>query len=288
MLKKPMNSLFLNYLINSESSIETKVEEWKQELDLTGKNKINIISEAVTAHLVYIKACWGEIGWCLPEWKERDIKLGNVLADIKNNVPINTIDEKLSDCFTEREIEALTVLIQRHLSDSDKSKLDLIFELYLKHEYFSSAVLLAGLIDSTSINQFLKTNPSSENVSQCWKCYGKIIQDNFSGTYFTSDFPYNKSAQDNKRGEATIDFFKSIKHDVCFDNQKRILIPLSFALLKFFDDSNWQDKQNGNIPSSINRHWLAHNMYNYNDITRADCIKLFCMLYHMIELYSLL
>ena len=65
------------------------------------------------------------------------------------------------------------------------------------------------------------------------------------------------------------------------------MIQLSFALLKYFDDSNWQDKHNGKIPSSINRHWLVHSMYDYDDIKRADCIKLFCILFQMVELYSL-
>ena len=51
--------------------------------------------------------------------------------------------------------------------------------------------------------------------------------------------------------------------------------------------SNWQDKHNGKIPSSINRHWLVHSMYDYDDIKRADCIKLFCILFQMVELYSL-
>ena len=59
------------------------------------------------------------------------------------------------------------ILTQRKLSSSEGKKLDLAFELYLKHEYFASAVLLAGLIDSASINQFMKTNPTPANVSQC-------------------------------------------------------------------------------------------------------------------------
>ena len=76
--------------------------------------------------------------------------------------------------------------------------MDLAFELYLKHEYFASAVLLAGLIDSTSINQFLKSNSSSANVSQCWKCYGNVIQDNFGGTYFSGEFPAKIPSKDKK------------------------------------------------------------------------------------------
>lgn len=288
MTKKPMNSLFLDYLIESENFIDENAEKWVQNFSLNNKNIIGKMSEATNAHVVFIKACWGEIGWCLPKWKEKSIKISNVFADLKNNVPISEIDDGLSDCFEEREIDALTILIKRHLPESEKKKLDLAFELYLKQEYFTSAVLLAGLIDSASINQLLKANDNPENVSQCWKCYGKVIQDNFGGTYFSGQFPFNKSAGNDERGKATIDFFKSIKHDVCFDEKKDILIPLSFALLKFFDDSDWKDKQNGLIPSSINRHWLAHNMYDYDDVTRADCIKLFCLLYQIIELYSLL
>lgn len=286
MTKKPMNSLFLNYLIESESKIEINASQWIETPDI--KEKIDEICDTMNEHLVLLMACWGEIGWCLLKWKQERVKRGNVLADIKNGISINEIDDKLSDCFTEREIETLTILIQRFLSNSEKNKVDLAFELYLKHEYFASAVLLAGLIDSASINQFMKTNPTPANVSQCWKCYGNVIQDNFGGTYFSGDFPANKSAKDDKRANGTIDFFKSIKNDPCCDHKKEILIPLSFALLKFFDDSDWKDKKNGMIPSSINRHWLAHNMYDYDDITRADCIKLFCMLYQMVELYSML
>lgn len=288
MTKKPMNSLFLDHLLASESNIETNVEKWIKDFDLTDTDKINEISEATNAHIVYIMACWGEIGWCLPKWIERKIEVGKVFANLKNNVSITEIDKEIADYFTERDIEAIMILTQKNLSDTEKRKLDLAFDLYLKQEYFASATLLAGLIDSVSINHALNSNSNTQNVSQCWKCYGKVIQENFGGTYFSAEFPSNKSAKDDKRGEATIEFFKSIKHDVCFDNKKNILIPLSFALLKFFDDSDWQDKQNGNIPSSINRHWLAHNMYDYDDITRADCIKLFCMLYQIAELYSML
>ena len=286
MTKKPMNSLFLDYLLQSDIEIEAKVEKWEKESSL--RENMDEISETVNDHLMFIMACWGEIGWCLPKWKKEHVKLGNVLADIKGGVPIDVIDEGLSDCFTEREIEALTILIQRHQPDSEKKKLDLSFELYLKQEYLACAMLLAGLIDSTSINYYLRTNHDSRNVSQCWKCYGKVIQENFGGTYFGVDFPFKESAKDDKRANATIEFFKSIKYDPCFDYKKEILIPLSFALLKFFDDSDWRDKKNGMIPSSINRHWLAHNMYDYDNITRADCIKLFCMLYQMVELYSML
>lgn len=283
--KKAMNSLFLDYLLQNQSIIDNSAEKWLDSNNIT--DNIDEIASTVNEHLVLLMACWGEIGWCLPKFKERDIQLGKVLVDLKNNVSLDIIDESISECFSERDIESIIILTNKHLANSEIKKLDLTFELYLKHEFFASAVLLAGLIDSISINQFLKTNTNSENASQCWRCYGRVIQENFGGMYYSGTFPANHPAKNDKRANDTIDFFKSIKHDV-LNKAEDILIPLSFALLKFYDDSDWQDKQHGNIPSSINRHWLVHSMYDYNDIKRVDCVKLFCMLYQLVELYSIL
>ena len=287
MAKKKINSIFLNYLIENEKKFD-KYGEKMESLDIGDENKLTELSSDISERVILLSACFGEIGWCLPKRLLRPEISGGIFYDLENDVSIDDIDTKVAECFWEREIEALVILIEQQLPKSEKTKLDLAFELYLKQEYFTSAVLLAGLIDSVSINQVLKTSGDLQNVSQCWKCYGKVIQDNFGGKYFSGTFPYNKSAKNDERGNAMIEFFKSIKHDTCFDDRKEILIPLSFALLKFFDDSDWQDKKNGTIPSSINRHWLAHNMYDYDDITRADCMKLFCMLYQIIELYRLL
>ncbi|MDE6728371.1 MAG: hypothetical protein K2J80_10610 [Oscillospiraceae bacterium] len=287
MAKKKINSKFLNYLIENEKKFD-KYGDWMENLDISDEKKLTELSIDLNERLILLYACYGEVGWCLPEHLTKHIVSGRIITDLENDVSIDEIDTKISECFGERDIESLVILIGQQLSKSEKSKLDLAFKLYLKEEYFASAVLLAGLIDSASINHYLKSIVNPENVSQCWNCYGKVIQDNFSGTYFSAEFPYKKSIPKEKRGEATIKFFKSINHDTCFDDKKDILIPLSFALLKFFEDSDWRDKQNGIIPSSINRHWLAHGMYDYDDITRADCIKLFCMLYQIVELYSML
>lgn len=287
MAKKKINSIFLNYLIENEKKFD-KYGDWMENLDISDKKKLTELSSDINERLVLLNACLGEIGWCLPENLIKRIASYEIIMDLENEVSIDDIDTKVAECFWEREIEALVILAGHQLSKSEKTKLDFAFELYLKQEYFTSAVLLAGLIDSASINQVLKSSGDLQNVSQCWKCYGKVIQENFGGKYFSGTFPFNKSAKNDERGNATIEFFKSIKHDTCFDDKKDILIPLSFALLKFFDDSDWRDKQNGIIPSSINRHWLAHNMYEYDDIKRADCMKLFCMLYQIVELYSML
>ena len=285
MKKKAPNTLFLDYLIENEAKFESQADAWFEGVQEKDGKSLEEISSSVNERVILQKACFGELGWCFPNFMKKHIVLGKVMADLRNGVSIDEIDSKIAECFWEREIEANVILTERLLSDSDKKKLDLAFELYLKQEYFTSAMLLAGIIDSASINQALKGPSTIENVSQCWKCYGKVIQENFATKYFTAEFPYNKNAKEDKRSKATIDFFKSIKHDECFQDKKDILIPLSFAMLKFFDDSDWTDKKNGTIPSSVNRHWLAHNMYDYDDITRADCMKLFLLLYQIMELY---
>ena len=60
MTKKPMNSLFLNYLLQSDIEIEAKVEKWEKESSL--RENIDEISETVDEHLMFMMACWGEIG----------------------------------------------------------------------------------------------------------------------------------------------------------------------------------------------------------------------------------
>ena len=82
--KKPMNSLFLNYLLSNQSKVDTNAEKWLESKNIL--DNISEISDEINEYLVSIMACWGEIGWCLPKCKERDIKLGKVLIDLKNNI----------------------------------------------------------------------------------------------------------------------------------------------------------------------------------------------------------
>lgn len=51
--------------------------------------------------------------------------------------------------------------------------------------------------------------------------------------------------------------------------------------------SDWKNYPN-NKPEVINRHWLMHGMYDIEDITKADCIKLMLMLNQLSELYGTL
>ena len=92
MVKKTMNSMFLNYLLQSQDNIKANVEKWTKDFNIA--ENIDEISETLNEHMVFIMACWGEIGWCLPKWKEQEIKLGKVLNDLKNNIPIRMKKDK--------------------------------------------------------------------------------------------------------------------------------------------------------------------------------------------------
>ncbi len=192
MVKRESNSLFLDYLIGNENKFADICEQ-VDNIDFGQSEILDNLSGILTENRVLWSACLGELGWCLPKHKEKNINLGGVMVDLKNKVPIDEIDFKISECFWEREIEAITILTEGHLSESDKSKVQLAFRLYLKQEYFASALVLAGMIDSASINQALKTSSENDNVSQCWQCYGKVIQKNFSEKYFDGTFPFNET-----------------------------------------------------------------------------------------------
>ena len=52
MVKKTMNSLFLNYLLQSKDNIEANVEKWTKDFNIA--ENIDEISETLNEHMVYI------------------------------------------------------------------------------------------------------------------------------------------------------------------------------------------------------------------------------------------
>ena len=55
MVKKTMNSLFLNYLLQSQDNIEANVEKWTKDFNIA--ENIDEISETLNEHMVFIIAC---------------------------------------------------------------------------------------------------------------------------------------------------------------------------------------------------------------------------------------
>ena len=56
MVKKTMNSLFLNYLLQSQDNIEANVEKWTKDFNIA--ENIDEISETLNEHMVFIMVFW--------------------------------------------------------------------------------------------------------------------------------------------------------------------------------------------------------------------------------------
>lgn len=79
-------------------------------------------------------------------------------------------------------------------------------------------------------------------------------------------------------------FIDEIKNNLSNYETKIPILLLASCLIKFFEDSNW--KNYPQKPEVINRHWLMHGMYDIDDITKSDCIKLLLMLNQLTDIYT--
>lgn len=152
-------------------------------------------------------------------------------------------------------------------TDTNK-KVELAFKYYEKEDYYTTALLLASIIDSVSINKDLNNN------IDCHGCYGWKA---FIQAFILNNKSLKKDNFNEKttKGTAAEIFEKThLENNVSKSLFQRYIVILSMAV--FFDNVDW-DKSEKLV--SINRNWLCHGMYKFDDITQADCIKLFFLLY---------
>lgn len=279
-------------LFKSYSAIFTdEFKDYLKRKDITYKD--NLINNLVLL---------GEYGWCYYTISSTNEDLSNArllsgLAKfLKENSHATTkeVDEYNSKHFTRKVINAISQGTAKYLDDSDKKKLHQAMTAYRGKRYLDCANLLAGLIDSQSIKQNLadirngKYPPEAngnQNVSQGWRAFFIVFQNNFA-VYFGNE-SFNGNSKKASREKGFEDFIEKVKPNL---HNYKITVPflnLSYCLLKFFDDSDWKNYPN-NKPEVINRHWLMHGMYDIEDITKADCIKLMLMLNQLSELYNTL
>ena len=224
-----------------------------------------------------------------------DSSLQNAILNlVKSNrkATIREIDEYISKQFTRKMVKNIEQEMGNYLGEKDRTKLHQAIMDYLAKRYFDSANLLAGLIDSQSIKQnlldiengkYLPDENGNQNISQGWRAFYIVFKNNFT-EYFGGE-SFNGNTRKDSRQKGFDNFIESVKPGM-LDNYE-ITIPflhLSFCLLKFFDDSNWKNYPN-NKPQVINRHWLMHGMYDIEDISKADCLKLLLILNQLSKLY---
>lgn len=244
----------------------------------------------------------GNYGWCSYTISSQNEDLSNakflngVAKLLQENPDVTTkeIDEYNSKYFTRKVINNILQETDKYLDASDKKKLNQAMTAYRGKRYFECSNLLAGLIDSQSIKQNLadikngKYPPDekgNQNISQGWRAFQIVFQNNFT-IYFGNE-SFNGNSKKASREKGFEDFVEKVTPNL---HNYKITVPflnLSFCLLRFFDDSDWKNYPN-NKPEVINRHWLMHGMYDIEDITKADCIKLMLMLNQLSELYGTL
>ncbi len=291
MRKKQYNFEFLDYIDeNANNLIQDCGEKWYIiEISPQGLDKMEKLREYIIKQYVLYEAFCGELGWCFSRCPHIiSNQINRLVSDfIEKRGDIIELDERIASLYSKSIINDIVSNTKTHMKSVDIVKLAKAMRLFNNKDYYTCATILAGLIDSQSINQALNdTTENTINVSQCWKCYGKVIQEHFASKYFEEKFPYKETVKSG-RIPKSINFFASLKEGFDLYNQQVIdIISLSFSMLKFFDNSDWTDKLNSEIPSSVNRHWLAHGMYEWNDIRRVDCIKMILMLELIVSLYD--
>ncbi len=255
--------------------------------------------------LLYRLQTLGYLEWCcIDEWVHMDQSDENewsfssmVLLKLEReeNFSPDKLDRYIGRRFSKEIIRSIEEDTALYLEKSDVEKLKRAMVDFRARRYMDSANLLAGLIDSQSIKQELYDIDHNKycldnydqkngipNFSQGWKAFHIVFSNNFS-KYFDGEKFNGKGKKDRQDGFNN--FVNNIKGKMPSDDNITSIVALSFCLLRFFDESNFKDYPEY-IPSSINRHWLMHGMYDLDDITRYDCIKLLLMLNQIAKLYS--
>lgn len=238
----------------------------------------------------------GDLEWCyleIEELEDSDIFDLDFPSQLKEylethqQASVKDIDEYIAKQFKKKTIEEITNRTILNLDTNDTEKLNQAMIDYRAKRYLDCANLLASLIDAQSIKQELFDRKNGRaninlNISQCWQAFYIVFHNNLS-KYF-NDKLFTKDGSKEKREKGFHKFIEEIKPHL---NEYQITLPilhLAYCLLKFFDDSNWENYPKK--PEVINRHWLMHGMYDMDDITKSDCIKLLLMLNQLTNIYA--
>lgn len=295
----------MNYNINDEAG-ENKTDSFSamMEVALDIYNRFIIemqdifgsVSTTIKDNLISEIMILGDLEWCYYEVEEltdsdllgaSPIYLKEYL-DNNECASIKDIDEYISKFFTKAIINNVADRTVLNLDTNDIKKLGQAMIDYRAKRYLDCANLLASLIDSQSIKQELfdmdngryKIEPI--NIAQGWKGFYIVFCNNLAKYFDSKSFSKNGGRVKRENGYKNI--IQEAKSDL---SDYKIQIPIlliTSCLFKFFDDSNW--KNYPQKPEVINRHWLMHGMYDMDDITKPDCIKLLLMLNQLASIYA--
>lgn len=238
---------------------------------------------------------WGNAGWCLYGFNY-DISFAGLLTILNeasmnksgNQCSIEELDSFAMDFIKQCNIvEKINESLKDNLSKDDWLKYKSSFDDYESKRYYNAAMGLCAIIDSLSIKQAVgdidngTTQPDKNgriNLTQGWKCFYHVYNNHFEKELCSLSV-------DEKRNEIISRNLKMI--ETKRENYFKVcsLANEILCILQIFNNNNFRDYKNKK-PAVINRNWLAHGMYDLNDITEVDCIKLILILEQLSRLYS--
>ncbi len=230
---------------------------------------------------------WGNIGWCLygcaydaPEC------VVPILGEVYNDNDSSKLDSEVMYYLQEfNAINNSIENIKHNLSSDDTNKLNEALNDFGNKRYYNCANMLCGIIDSLSIKQCAKDIEAgiicnTHDASQGFNSFRKIIKNHFEGkipSLSTDDRVVDRRVELENR-------FKGHKFSLFNYYEISALFNLIMCMVMLFYNTDFKD-YNKNKPTIINRNWLAHGMYNLDDITETDCIKLILILDQLSRLY---
>ena len=207
---------------------------------------------------------------------------------LDDDASIKDIDAYITNYFTKKIIISIADRTALNLDEKDVKKFDQAMIDFRARRYLDCANLLASLIDSQSIKQELddlkkeRYGEFPDNITQGWQAFYIVFRNDLS-KYFDGKVFVGKGKKE-KRENGFKEFMEEVKADLSDYETKIPILLLASCLIKFFEDSNW--KNYPQKPEVINRHWLMHGMYDIDDITKSDCIKLLLMLNQLTDIYK--
>lgn len=301
--KNEIESIVINSLssieenaIDAVSTIIGKVSDMYDEFIINIQHILNDVCSTISESLFRELLILGKFEWCYLEIEElEDSELLDVspvflkeYLDNNEDVSIKDADEYISKFFTKALINKIVDRTVKNLDSNDMKKLYQAMIDFRARRYLDCANLLASLMDSQSIKQELydlkngRYGGNPINVSQGWQAFFIVFRNDLS-KYFDGK-SFNGSGKKATRENGFKEFIGEVKSDLSDYETKIPILLLASCLINFFDDSNW--KNYPQKPEVINRHWLMHGMYDIDDITKSDCIKLLLMLNQLTNIYA--
>lgn len=226
---------------------------------------------------------YGQYGWALYDNTVREKFLDPLAIAMRTKSCNQDVDYAISSLFTNYDLfvmqKELTSLFAGDKDSIKKSKVAI--RLFRKKRYYESAMILFGLLDSHSI-KILK-NEQCKNTKQGLRSMSKVLKLKFGHAIgmTLSDGPNQPSAMK--------ELFDKLPEYVSTENINNDfivyeIINLAYSFKTLFNDCDWESSDI--LPASINRNYLMHGMYKYDDIERYDCIKIMFLLRKLLQVYS--